>query len=234
MHVPPGFVGLVQVLLSFVTPGLSCLPPTMRLARPLIVGLLLCFLGMSWRAQAQLPPSMAIFSAEEIVAGACNANPVHLYGQSTQYTLNGTMMMARPLKKDGTYDDENKFALYVKSIIELKGTVEGQTPPRNCLTDSPVIRTLDLKSCSCSSNPYLREGPGYKDAGQELAFFDCADQPGFTFSLYMAIPNVTHSELYETTVPGSLYPNFTYTSPYVAQNIRVPRTLWAWVLHVFS
>lgn len=160
---------------------------------------------------------MSFWVADEIASGACNANPVHLYGQSTQYTLNGTMMMARPMKKDGTYDDENKFALYVQSVIEQRATVETLNPPRACLTDSPIIKTLDLKNCSCSSAPYLREGPGFKDAGQVLNFYGCGGQKNFTFSLYMAIPNTTHAEVYNTTVLGSTLDNFTYTSPYVTE-----------------
>ena len=166
-------------------------------------------------ACAQLTPYDNYWIADELASGACNANPVNLIGHSTQYTLNGTMMIARPLKKDGTYDDENKFALYVKSILEQNGTVDNFLLPRNCLTNSPVITALDLKNCSCTSKPYLREGPGYKDAGQVLDFFDCVGQPSFTFSLYMAIPNTTHAEVYETTVIGSTQDNFTYTSPYV-------------------
>lgn len=148
----------------------------------------------------------------ELAEGACNAKPVKLIGHNVQYTLNGTMILARPLKNDSTYDDENKFGLFTKQIIEQLAT--GGTG-RSCRTDSPVVQTLDLKSCSCASTPYLLEGPGYKDAGQMLDFFNCTGHSNFTFSLYMAIPNATHEELFNTTVLGSTYDNFTYTSPYV-------------------
>lgn len=189
----------------------------MRL-KPLLLVAHMCFVlvMLPYVVGQALPPSLNLWTTYELTPGACNAQPVDLYGQSVKFTLNGTMMMARPLKKDGTYDDENKFALYVKSIVEQVGTNPAYNPPRRCLSDATILHELNLKNCSCSSKPYQREGPGYKDAGQILTFFDCRNHPTFNFELYMAIPNATHAEFYNTTVPGSTLDNFTYTSPYEA------------------
>jgi hypothetical protein len=136
------------------------------------------------------------------------------YVPGLNFKINGTQVIAYPSSEYGSYDNTTAVVYQVQNVTE-----QYRLPNNPCRSFSDVVlQYVELNTCSCSLLPILEEENGHRREGIALRFSHCApaeshfnDQSNFSMTISYSTSNVTYSEPYNTTVPGSAEPSFSYT-----------------------
>lgn len=115
----------------------------------------------------------------------------------------------------GEIDEESTVYFQWSDIREY-----GRTTQRCAPTVNDLLYSVSLSECQCTVSNITSVTQGVLRTGVELTIFGCpAPQSNVVAKASFMYTNVTVSEVYNNTMPGSPYDSFTYTSPYVqAQN----------------
>lgn len=126
--------------------------------------------------------------------------------------FNGTRIAIQTRQYEGEpFDASSTMYVQLTSVREFERKGEG------CAPEFAVpIYALNLRDCQCTFSAIHVEQNGTKTTGLEYRIKNCpAPQEQFEFLLSVTTTNVTTTTVYGPTLPGSLYPEVVYTSPYV-------------------
>jgi hypothetical protein len=163
-------------------------------------------------AQAQTGGGMVI--SPDLPLQPCSQFSRDYYVPGLLFKVNGTQLIAYPSSEFGSYDNTTALLYQVQNVSERT-----RHPNTRCRPFSDLLlQYVDLNKCSCSLLPILEEENGHRREGMALRFSHCEkaeshfkDQSNFSITISYSTSNVTYTESYNTTVPGSAQPWFTYT-----------------------